>query len=518
MLAIVNGDTITTADLDRELVTVHDKQTSDEREHFDYRKLLDKLVNDRLIIQEATALGMGEEDWLVSLLEDYSTDNAIRFYVGDNFDPDLSIEDEAVLSAFERNYRKLQLRTVSVADSMQAVRLRQAVADGADMDSLARKVSLDVNSIRGGLHNDKYQADVETVLMHNSLDLKVGELSSPFKYRNSFAFLRVERRTPADTADLTKFRPVLEKSLGKSKQRMEWDEFVATLAGKYPVHIDTAAINVVLADSALLFTPDFVKDGNTPVLSVAGDITLTEGQLRTDVSRTAMNMGNQSIRMILAQALNDAEERLTLLAAARDAGYLKDPRVAAMYQHSLDSSLIEVYLKETVVAQIKFNWAEFEEYYNSHLKDFLEDTKYQFDRIHVADSVTAGQVQSRLNDGADFDYLADQYDPNPDRKTESDDWVTLATFPESMRDELQSAEIGQVLSPLRVMDGFLLLRLRDRRPGEPKPIKDVEMRIREVMFQRKFNSMLDKTLGTLKANSDIEYRQSAIDKYFGSES
>ena len=44
------------------------------------------------------------------------------------------------------------------------------------------------------------------------------------------------------------------------------------------------------------------------------------------------------------------------------------------------------------------------------------------------------------------------------------------------------------------------------------------MRIREVMFQRKFDKLLDKALGTLKANSHIEYRQDEIDKYFGSDS
>ncbi len=518
VLAIVNEDTITTADLDSELVAVHSTQTAEEREHFHYRKLLDKLVNDRLIIQEAKSLALDQEDWLVKVLDEYRADNAIRYFVSDDFRPDLTVDTAAVIDMFKRNYRKMQLRTVAVADSMQAEKLDLAVANGADMDSLARKVSLDVQSLRGGLNHDKYQADIESSLLTIALPLKVGELSKPFRYRNSYAFLRVESRTPADIADLEKFRPVIEKSLKRTSRSRQWDEFVATLAGKYPVSIDSAAINLVLADSALLFTEKFVDHDTIPILTVAGDLTLTESELRTATSRTAMNMGNQPIRMIMAKTLDDSEERLTLLAAARDKGYLDDGRVARHYQKSLDSALIEMYLKETVVSQIKFKWSEFEEYYNQHLDDFRRDTQYQLERIQVSDSTKVAEVAQRLADGADFNFIANQYDPNPDRETQADEWVTLASFPESLSKQIEQLEIGQSTQPFALVNGFLFLRLKDKRLGQPKPIKDVEMRIREVMFQRKFNELLDKALGTLKANSHIEYHQDEIDKYFGSES
>ena len=518
ILAIVNEDTITSADVDSELVVVHMTQTAEQREHFHYRKLLDKLVNDRLIIQEATALGMDKEDWLLQQLDEYKDDNAIKYYVADDFRPNLTVDSTAVLDMFERNYRKIQLRTVAVADSMQAAKLEEAVANGADMDSLARDVSLDVHRGRGGLHHNSYQADIETALLVEAMPLKVGELSKPFRYRNSYAFLRIESRTPADTADLEKFRPLIVQSLERKSRSHQWDAFVATLAGEYPVTIDTSAIEVVLADSASLLTQHFVNDAATPVLTVAGDLTLTESELRTAISRAAMSMGNQPIRTIMARALDDSEQRLTLLAAARDKGYLQDPRVARHYQKSLDSALIEIYLKETVVSQIKFKWSEFEEYYNEHLDDFRRDTQYQLEKIHVADSAKAAEASGRLAAGADFNFIANLYDPSPDREAQADEWVTLASFPKPLAKEIGALKVGESTQPYAVADGYLILSLKDKRLGEPEPIKDVEMRIREVMFQRKFDKLLDKALGTLKANSHIEYRQDEIDKYFGSDS
>jgi len=42
----------------------------------------------------------------------------------------------------------------------------------------------------------------------------------------------------------------------------------------------------------------------------------------------------------------------------------------------------------------------------------------------------------------------------------------------------------------------------------------VEMKIREVMFQRKFNEILDETLDILKSNSNIKYNDEVLENYF----
>jgi hypothetical protein len=80
-LVIVGGDTISTRDMDEALVETHSKMSADEKLDFDYRKLLNKLVNDRLLMQEARAMGMDEEPSLLGRLDTMRTRNAIRQYV-----------------------------------------------------------------------------------------------------------------------------------------------------------------------------------------------------------------------------------------------------------------------------------------------------------------------------------------------------------------------------------------------------------------------------------------------------
>ena len=67
-LVVVNGDTIYSTDLDRALMSAHQSMGSAKLMDFDYERLLTRLVNDRLIIQEAAAMGMDEDRRIIDRL------------------------------------------------------------------------------------------------------------------------------------------------------------------------------------------------------------------------------------------------------------------------------------------------------------------------------------------------------------------------------------------------------------------------------------------------------------------
>jgi hypothetical protein len=84
-LAVVNADTVFTSDLDSALIKFHSGFGQEKREQFDYRKLLTKLVNDKLLVQEARTMGLDKEEWLLKQLQKIRREKAIRRYVEDNF-------------------------------------------------------------------------------------------------------------------------------------------------------------------------------------------------------------------------------------------------------------------------------------------------------------------------------------------------------------------------------------------------------------------------------------------------
>jgi len=516
VLATVNGETINSSELDREFMLVHSALSEEKKETFDYRGLLDKLINDKLLVQEAFSLGLDEEEWLQEKLAESRTRNAIKQYVADSVIFDREISEEDVLEYFLANYSKMQIRSLSVPDLENARRLAESIESGADMDSMANQVSADMYRYKGGLHNLKYLADVENVYREQALQLKVGELSSPIPYRDVYSIIRLEKEEPADTNNLAGLRNRIKSVLMAQRKDSVWADFITKLRDRYPVTVDTAAIANIAGSAEELYSAEFLKAEDKPVLTLDDDHVITESELRKKISHTAMSSGGLSLQPVLNRAIESSVAELALSKAVAESGYIDHPKVMEKYAQSLDSALIELYIKEAVVDKIRFNKAEFTTYYNERIDDFREPAEYRLDKILLSDEETSNLVMERLRSGADFAYLAKKYDTDPDSVDKKSLQIKLSAFPEPIRGEMAKLKTGDSSPAFQVEEGWVVFYVKDVQPGRVRTLDEVEMEIREVMFQREFDEILDNTLDLLKSNSIIEYNDDAIEAYFES--
>ncbi len=147
VLAIVNGDSVFTSDVDAIFSRMHSAMSAAAKSDFDYHKLLNKLVNDRLIVQEAKALGIDEDEYVTRFLYGRKQNWVRGIYVRDNFKPDTIVSESSLLEYFHANYHKVRVRTISVESKATADSLAQQNSPGrADgqfgEDVLGRHVSL----------------------------------------------------------------------------------------------------------------------------------------------------------------------------------------------------------------------------------------------------------------------------------------------------------------------------------------------------------------------------------------
>jgi len=517
VLVIVNGDTISADDLNALLVDVHTSMQSNERLDFDYRRLLDKLVNDRLIIQEALALGIDQEDRLLERLDSIRTRKAVALYAGESYHPDLTIADDEILAYFEKYYSRMQVRSIAVATKEAAASLAEKIRSGASMDSLARDTSLDMHRYRGGLHNFKYYGDVENTIRDVAERLQPGEVSAPFPYRQVWSIIRLEQRASADPGELDTHRKRIASALRYLRNQLKWESFIDSLVETYPLAIDSTGLNDIRADSAKLFSRDFMHGTDRVLFQTGSGRTVTDDEFRRMISRTAMTMATAPFDSMMELAHRDVLKKLVLWSAARRGGYFDRPEVVRYRQQQRDSMLVETYLQETVVSRITFKREEFDDYYREHIDQFRYPNKYQFDRILVESEDTAREIYGRLADGADFYFVGRRYGARLSTPSEATEWLSLASFSDSIRNEIGALRTGQSTAPHRTTEGWLILRLKAQKEGEPRPMEEVEMRIREVMFQRHFSELLDETLDILKENSIIEYNEQAIERYFSAD-
>jgi parvulin-like peptidyl-prolyl isomerase len=408
----------------------------------------------------------------------------------------------------------LDLHQITLESPEEANRVRALLLGGAPWDSLATRMSVDAHRYRGGKHNTKPLADVEFAIRDAIAELAPGEISAVFPYADHYSIVRLDDRRPADPGDLPRYESGIRRYLLETERQRAWDAFVAEHLARSPVARNEEILETIRADSTLVLRGEFRTGSNALALRLDDRFVVDERELRLAVSRAAMENADRPFQSHLEATVDAKSRELVLAAAAEAAGYFSEPDVVRLYERDLRTSLIEAYLAETVVPKIVFNREEFEMYYREHAEDYAEPDQVQLATLLVDEEATAREMAERLREGADFAYVKRQYIGPDDALTQREPkWSAVTLFSDEIREQLDRMEIGGTSEALDIGHNWLVFKLLDRKPGPVKELSEVEHEIRQVMFNRKFKSILDEHLALLKERSEIERFPEAIADY-----
>jgi len=511
VLISINGEDITTELIDDMIIGMHQEGSMQGAMNRDLTSLLDKSINDMLIVQQALAMGMDEDPTLLPLLAKKRSGYAVQAFVDDTFTPPPPVIDAEVRADFEAYYWQIQVRQVSFATEKEAAEARREILDGTDMAALAEERSLDVHRFRGGLHNLKYWADVENPIREQVRGERDGFLSQPFPYRQAYSLLSIEDLRPVDEAAFEQKAPIIRVRLEAAARDRAWDAYIAGLKAEHPV-VQHEVLFEIRMDGDQVFESSFLIEDERPALS-CGDRTTSAGAMRKAVSRLAMENGTTPFEQLMVMALDAEGERIALRAGAFAGGYGDRPEVEKEWLKDRDEALIQAYLAETIVEDITFRHDEFDAFYQEHIDDFRGPEQVRLDVVVLPDEGAARAMEEHLAQGADFDYVRNQHIPEQAGAGQPE-WAPLDVFSKVIRDEVERLETGGSSKAIPIPTGWMIFRVLDRRDGRLPTLEEVDMQIRQVMFQRKFNERLDDHIELLKERSEIVRHEESLKRYF----
>ncbi len=119
----------------------------------------------------------------------------------------------------------------------------------------------------------------------------------------------------------------------------------------------------------------------------------------------------------------------------------------------------------------------------------------------------AGEVLEKAKKGEDFAGLAKKYSQSPEGKNGG----VLGFFKsKELMPELEEAvfplKTGEISPLVRSPEGFHILRVMERKGGEPKPFAEVSVKIREEIMQAETDKKVREWIQTLREKSYIEIR------------
>jgi len=505
-LAIVNGETIHSEDVERLLGRIHESAATEQRSDFDLERVMFRLVNDTLISQEARAMGMAEEPEIVEKLDRYRDELALRIFereaLGDRAEP----TEEEIAALFAEQYRVVQLRVVSSYDEPGAEAMLAELRDGADMENMARERSVDPIAMRGGLMKPAPRIDLQREVAEIAFSMQVGELGGPIRTPLGWVVIRVEAFEDPDPSRLDELGPTLTALVRQKKAKALRAELVAKAREHHPVQLNQEVVAAItpkrLPDARLI--PE-IADPDAVVATVGGNAILASDYGAALIGRWKGVRNKEAAVAAAPIILKGLIQQRTLLAEAQRTEFDKLPAVQRRIHARETRLLVAKYLEEVVAVNIEVDQDEMRAYYEAHKNEFLRPPRVRVGQITVEQLEQAERIRDLLRDGADLGWLAEQHSIDGFKEKGGDrGWYEPTPGMDPFNDRLLEAEVGDVLEPFGTEGYFAVVKVLARKEQGPFSYEQISGNIRQAVLEEKMLAKIDRYINVLRDRSEIE--------------
>lgn len=181
--------------------------------------------------------------------------------------------------------------------------------------------------------------------------------------------------------------------------------------------------------------------------------------------------------------------RLLVLNQATATGWEKRPEVVAQIDRARDATIVGSYLRAQTEPSADYpSTADIQKAYDANKARFLQPRQYQIAQIFIAlpadaDKAAQEKAQAKMDEarkklrqkGVSFEDVARDYSEDASSADRGGvlGWVTEQAMIPEVRTAVAGLEKGAVSEPIKVSDGWHLVRLIDTKPAAIPPLAEV---------------------------------------------
>jgi parvulin-like peptidyl-prolyl isomerase len=419
--------------------------------------------------------------------------------------------------------RRREMAGILVEDEDLARRLGEELAAGADFGELARKHTIDERSrTQDGVLGfiDILQASRLQVPDDVFRDLPRGQVSDILPMGRRFQIVRFGSEQPVPFAERRAqiYELLYQRKFGEIEQQE-----VRRLERKLDLKMVPQGLALLL-EKGTLYTRlrrEQLSDEESemPLFTYkGGSVTLGD----------YVEILSKDLRALSGWGLGDADEveeaastlvlgKVMLFAGAQRAGIADRPAEQRWIADTQRRLMIEELRQREVVDKIQVSRQEARNYYEDNEAFFMESDEYILVEVLVDSEAEAVALRQQLEHGETLSSLAQQYTQRPGMKEEAgalhlSDYERLAMS--LLYQAVIQAELGQVVGPVAVRDGYSLFKVLDRQQGGLKPFDEVERKARALVRMQKrarhFEEWIDALMEKYRARVTVS--QEALER------
>ena len=437
-VAMVNGEPITREEYQQEISSLHAKvleeqakadQVTDVKKapakqpgRIDYAGLLERMINARLIVQEAKRIGLNEVPQIREEVENYSQ-RALKTLVMAQAVKDVKPDESLVEHLYEKAVHAWKFGSVLFANEADAKHLETELRAGGSFDKLVDKAVADGkgNAKKGVIEGDGYMKGSETtpVIGDALLTMGTGSVSPVISVPGGgYVIVKLEDTRREEAPEKREWAAQEALRLKKAEASRE---FIETLKKKL-AKTDTQLLDSIDFGVSVEEFEKLTKDGHV-ITVIGGDEQIKVSDLAGALKRKYFHgikgaIEKKELNKNKYQVLDLIVENKVLAKEARNQGIDKTETYAVLVKTYENALLFSMFLQKVVLPDIQVMESEVKAYYDGHLSDYTSLEQMQLDSVVFKNRSDAEEAMRKLRAGDQLAWIKGNTAGQVDKDTE----------------------------------------------------------------------------------------------------
>jgi parvulin-like peptidyl-prolyl isomerase len=505
-LAKVNQEIVQVDNLQRRLDRFHEIKDLGEKmkigiPNVDYRKILNELINDLLMVQDAVRIGLDNLPEYQARYNLTKVNLSLDMLHQEEVLDKVKISDKEIQDRFVFLNESVKIKHMVAKNRPRAEAFLTALNEGADFSIKLEEKEIEITekTIKRG--------ELPQELESFSFSSAEGETSGLIEKKDGFNAIRIEKKISPDKDINEKADKKIRKILFREKAKIRNDEYFDSLRENAEIIVNDDALEAL----------SWKNKSNSETLSVAtvNGIPIKGNEIIAQVNIPFINKNREDIfkKTMLDKLIRD--KLLDIEIAKR--GYGNHENVQSRLSQIMNPYLLEIYRNKIVARFFKIEEEEVRKYYQDHEKKFRRPNKVKLRKIRVFRYQTAYDAFEELKKGADIGIMAMEISQDSTASKKGDTgWIEVIRLDPMIQSYLDKMEIGGIYGPFATKPGYIILRMDGKMEGDLKSFEEVKRNIVDRISKKKYDLASEEYVKRLRSQSKIEINERALKRFIKS--
>lgn len=435
-VAMVNGEPITREEYQQEISSLHVKMAEEKESpgemsagekaavkqsaRIDYAGLLKRMIDARLIVQEAKRIGLNDLPEVREEVENYSQ-KALRTLLMKQAVKDVKPDESLVENLYEKAIREWKFGSVLFPKEADAKQMEAAVRAGGSFDGLADKaVAASKGTVKKGIIEGGYMKGSETIpaIGDALLTMGTGSVSPVISVPGGYVLVKLEDTRLKESPEKREWATQEALRLRKAEASKQ---FIEALKKKL-VKTDTKLLDSIDLGASVEGFEKLLKDERV-IADIGGDEKIKVSDLAGAVQRKYFHgveraIGKKELKTQKYDVLDGLVERKVLVKEAQLEGIEKTEAYAVLVKTYENSLLFGVFMEKAVLPDIKVMESEVKAYYESHRSDYTSPETMKLDSVVFKNRSDAEEAMRKLRAGDQLSWIKENAEGQVDKDAE----------------------------------------------------------------------------------------------------